>query len=98
LILDEATSAVDSLSERLIHESLEAFVRDRITFIITHSIADSILRLITGIVVLERGRVIAAGKHADLLENCGAYRRLYHAQVDGTASDSLPSGPPWKAA
>jgi subfamily B ATP-binding cassette protein MsbA len=98
LILDEATSAIDSLSERLIHESLEAFVRDRITFIITHSISDSMLKLITGVVVVERGRVIATGKHADLLENCAPYRRLYHAQADGTAEETQASESPGKAA
>lgn len=98
LILDEATSAIDSLSERLIHESLETFVRDRITFVITHSISDSILKLITGVVVLERGRVIASGKHAELLESCGAYRRLYRAQVDGVAGETLAGAPPGKAA
>jgi subfamily B ATP-binding cassette protein MsbA len=87
LILDEATSAIDSLSERLIHQTLETFVRDRITFIITHSISDSILKLITRVVVLERGRVIAAGTHAELLENCAAYRRLYQAQVRGVPTD-----------
>lgn len=98
LILDEATSAIDSLSERLIHESLETFVRNRVTFIITHSISDSMLKLITGVVVLERGRVIATGKHADLLESCSAYRRLYHAQVDGLAAETTPTGSSGQAA
>jgi len=87
LILDEATSAIDSLSERLIHQTLETFVRDRTTFIITHSISDSILKLITRVVVLERGRVIATGTHAELLENCAAYRRLYQAQFHGPQGD-----------
>jgi subfamily B ATP-binding cassette protein MsbA len=98
LILDEATSAIDSLSERLIHQSLETFVGNRITFIITHSITDSILKLITRVIVLDRGRVIAAGKHLELLENCGAYRRLYNARIDATASEMLPGKPPGKAA
>jgi subfamily B ATP-binding cassette protein MsbA len=88
LVLDEATSAIDSLSERLIHQTLETFVRNRTTFIITHSISDSILKLITRVVVLERGRVIASGKHADLVENCPAYRRLYQAQVRGAAGEA----------
>ncbi len=93
LILDEATSAIDSLSERLIHQSLETFVRDRTTFIITHSLSDSILKLITRVVVLERGRVIAAGTHAQLLESCAAYRRLYQAQLSGeTAGDAAGGG------
>src|SRR5204862_8025843 len=98
LILDEATSAIDSLSERLIHQSLETFVQNRITFIITHSISDSILKLITRVIVLERGRVIATGKHADLLEGCGVYRRLYHAQADAPAEETLAGDPPGKAA
>jgi subfamily B ATP-binding cassette protein MsbA len=85
LILDEATSAIDSLSERLIHQTLETFVRDRTTFIITHSLSDSILSLITRVVVLERGRVIATGTHAELVENCSAYRQLYQAQLRGEA-------------
>jgi ATP-binding cassette, subfamily B, bacterial MsbA len=87
LILDEATSAIDSLSERLIHQTLETFVRDRTTFIITHSISDSILKLITRVVVLERGRVIASGSHVELLETCLAYRRLYQAQLSSESSE-----------
>lgn len=98
LILDEATSAIDSLSERLIHQTLEQFVRDRVTFIITHSISDSILKLITRVVVLERGKVIATGKHGELLENCPAYRRLYQAQVRGTSQDRSPNEPDARAA
>lgn len=96
LILDEATNAIDSQSERLIHETLESFVRGRTTFIITHSISPSILNLITRIVVLERGRLLAVGKHSELLENCPAYRRLYHAggteQIveDAQSEDALP--------
>jgi subfamily B ATP-binding cassette protein MsbA len=90
LILDEATSAIDSLSERLIHQTLETFVRDRLTLIITHSVSDSILQFITGIVVMERGRVIARGTHAELLQNCEAYRRLYQARTHGNG-DSAPT-------
>lgn len=99
LILDEATSAIDSLSEKLIHQSLETFVRNRITFIITHSISDSILKLITRVIVLERGRVIATGRHAELLESCASYRKLYHAQASTLpgAAPSAEAGVPVKA-
>src|SRR5262249_7297795 len=83
LILDEATSANDSLSERLVHQTLETFGRDRLTFIITHSVSDSILKLISGVVVMERGRVVAQGTHADLLQKCESYRRLYQARTQG---------------
>jgi subfamily B ATP-binding cassette protein MsbA len=98
LILDEATSAIDSLSERLIHQTLATFVRGRTTFIITHSISDSILKLITRVVVLERGRVIATGTHAELLENCAAYRRLYTAQLRGEAGETSLDDADGKAA
>jgi subfamily B ATP-binding cassette protein MsbA len=95
LILDEATNAIDSQSERLIHATLESFMRGRTTFIITHSISPSILKLITRIVVLERGRLVAAGTHSDLLETCAAYRRLYHAQEAGGDEERTPrSGEP----
>jgi len=83
LILDEATSAIDLLSERLILQTLEDFVRDRTTFIITHTISESILKLITRVVVLERGRLLATGAHSELLESCLAYRRLFHARDRG---------------
>ncbi len=98
LILDEATSAIDALSERLIHQSLETFVRNRITFIITHAISDRILKLITRVIVLERGRVIATGTHAELLESCAAYRKLYHAQNHATETETPPGDLPGKAA
>lgn len=91
LILDEATNAIDSQSERLIHATLESFVLGRTTFIITHSISPSILNLITRIIVLEKGRLTAEGTHAELLENCAIYRRLYHAREhDISPENSVP--------
>jgi subfamily B ATP-binding cassette protein MsbA len=98
LILDEATSAIDSLSERLIHQTLETFVRDRLTFIITHSVSDSILKLITSVVVMDRGRVVAQGTHTELLQNCEAYRRLYQARTQGGSDLPETDTPPAKAA
>lgn len=82
LILDEATSAVDSQSEYLIHQTLRSFVRGRTTFIITHSVSQSVLDLITRIVIMERGKLIAAGTHEELLRNCPAYGRLFHVQFN----------------
>lgn len=81
LILDEATSAIDSQSEYLIHKTLEAFVQGRTTFIITHSVTQSILNLVTRIVVMERGRMLAVGTHAELLASCPAYQQLYSVQT-----------------
>ncbi|MGQ0633061.1 MAG: ABC transporter ATP-binding protein [Planctomycetaceae bacterium] len=96
LILDEATNAIDSQSERLIHEALEEFVRGRTTFVITHSISPGILKLVTRVVVLDRGRLVAQGPHDELLSSCQLYRRLFHAQGprETEAQAPGPSGAP----
>lgn len=79
LILDEATSAADAESETLIHETLKQFVKGRTTFMISHTISNSLLDFVTRIVVMEKGSVIATGTHEQLLETCPIYHRLYHS-------------------
>jgi subfamily B ATP-binding cassette protein MsbA len=79
LVLDEATSAIDAESEALIHETLKEFSKNRTTFLISHSISQSLLDFITKIVVMDRGQVIAIGTHQQLLESCPLYHRLVHA-------------------
>lgn len=86
LILDEATSAIDAQSELLIHQTLMEFVKGRTTFIITHSVTNSVLELATRMVVMERGRLIAVGPHAQLVESCPEYRRLYMVQANQHAA------------
>lgn len=81
LILDEATSAIDAQSEQLIHEALRGFVKGRTTFIITHSVSPSILELVSRVVVMDQGRLIAAGTHEEVLSVCPTYERLYTAQI-----------------
>ena len=81
LILDEATSAIDAQSEVLIHTALKSFVKGRTTFIITHSVTPSVLELVSRIVVMEHGRIIATGSHEQLLANCPQYGRLYQSQT-----------------
>jgi ATP-binding cassette subfamily B protein len=80
LILDEATSAVDTETEREIQQALDNLVRGRTTIAIAHRL--STLRKADRLVVLERGRVVEVGHHTQLLQTPGAYARLHRAQVE----------------
>jgi subfamily B ATP-binding cassette protein MsbA len=79
LILDEATSSLDTESERLVEEALEAAMRDRTTIIIAHRLRT--VRRADRLLVLQRGRVVEQGAHAELLARDGLYARLYRGQV-----------------
>jgi ATP-binding cassette, subfamily B, bacterial MsbA len=80
LILDEATSATDAQSERLIHEALLQFVGGRTTFLITHAVTPSVLELIDKVAVMDHGRLVAFGTHDQVLATCPVYERLFHAR------------------
>ena len=80
-MLDEATSAIDATSEDKIHEVLRSFVRGRTVLMITHSLAPSVLELVTRVVVMDSGRIIATGRHADLLQSCPVYRQAFYARI-----------------
>ena len=85
LILDEATSALDTVSERLVQEAIENLCYDRTTLVIAHRL--STIQKADCIVVLDKGRVIETGTHAELLNKGGAYRHLYNMQFgDGQQS------------
>jgi subfamily B ATP-binding cassette protein MsbA len=79
LILDEATSSLDSESEALIQEGLAALMRGRTTFVIAHRL--STIRGAHQILVLEQGRIIERGTHAELLTYAGRYFELYTRQA-----------------
>ncbi|WP_197453541.1 ABC transporter ATP-binding protein [Caulifigura coniformis] len=79
MILDEATSAADAESEALIHKALKEFAPGRTMLLISHTMSASLLDFVTRIVVMEDGRVLATGRHEDLLRTCSVYQRLYTA-------------------
>ncbi|MCU0879481.1 MAG: ABC transporter ATP-binding protein/permease [Pirellulaceae bacterium] len=79
LILDEATSNLDSESERLIHQSLERLMEGRTAIVIAHRLS-TIVRA-DQIVVLEQGRIVESGTHAQLLEQSGRYRQMVELQM-----------------
>lgn len=78
LILDEATSALDPESERLVQEAIERLMRDRTVLVIAHRLAT--VREADRIVVMEDGRVVEMGSHAELHAQGGLYRRLHDLQ------------------
>jgi ATP-binding cassette subfamily B protein len=82
MILDEATSSIDTRTERLIEKGMDALMKDRTVFVIAHRL--STVRNSNAIIVLEDGRIIERGDHADLLEQKGRYYRLYTGQFELT--------------
>ncbi len=78
LILDEATSSLDSESEAMIQDGLRALMKDRTTFVIAHRLSTIVNS--DQILVLEHGEIVERGTHAELLEKQGRYRELYERQ------------------
>ncbi len=78
LILDEATSSLDSESERLIQSALAAIMTNRTTFVIAHRL--STIRNADAILVVDRGRIVESGSHEALLRKGGIYRKLHDLQ------------------
>ncbi len=97
LILDEATSSVDTRTELLVQHAMAALRSDRTSFVIAHRL--STIRDADLILVMESGRIVERGSHAGLLAAGGAFARLYAAQFEGAVTDpddevTAPAGPP----
>lgn len=99
VILDEATSAVDSESENLIHEAMERLMEGRTVFLIAHRLRSAIDADL--IVVLDDGNIVETGGHAELLSRGGTYAHLLKEQIRGLSLEPALAGneirPPMQA-
>ena len=86
LILDEATSALDSESERIVQLAMANLMKNRTTLVIAHRLAT--VQNADRIVVLERGRIVEAGSHEELLQRGGLYKRLHAIQLSDTTMNA----------
>ena len=75
MILDEATSSIDTRTEKLVQEGMDALMNGRTTFVIAHRL--STVRNSDCIMVLEQGRIIERGSHDELIAKKGRYYQLY---------------------
>ena len=92
LLLDEATSALDANSEKLVQEALNTLMKNRTTLVIAHRLAT--IRQADQIVVMDQGRIVATGRHEELLEKSDLYRSLYELQFhhhDSLSSELIPA-------
>ena len=78
LVMDEATSSIDTATERLVQEGVDEVLKGRISFVVAHRL--STIRRATAILVIERGKVVEQGSHAELLARRGRYWELYTNQ------------------
>jgi ATP-binding cassette subfamily B protein len=81
LVLDEPTAAMDAEAEATVFEHVRAAAGERITILISHRF--STVRMADRIVVLDRGRIVEQGSHAELMDEDGRYARLFSLQAAG---------------
>jgi ATP-binding cassette subfamily B multidrug efflux pump len=92
LILDEATSNVDTRTEVLIQSAMAELMRGRTTFVIAHRL--STIRNADVILMMEHGRIVETGTHHELLAAAGRYAELYHSQFAGRAAHAVAAATP----
>ena len=80
LILDEATSSIDTRTEALIEKGMDGLMEGRTVFVIAHRL--STVRNADAIMVLDHGRIVERGDHEDLLKQKGMYYQLYHGMFE----------------
>ena len=85
LILDEATSNVDTQTERRIQKAMLNLMKGRTCFVIAHRL--STIRNADSIAVLQNGQIVEQGTHADLMSQNGYYAELYRAQFESTPAE-----------
>ena len=90
LILDEATSSLDTEAERLVQQALERLLEGRTVFVIAHRL--STVQRADQILVLHEGRIVERGSHQSLLAEGGLYRHLYELQFSEEDADSGGTG------
>ncbi len=89
LILDEATSSLDSVTEQAIQETLEAVMKGKTVIVVAHRL--STIAHLDRILVFDQGRIVEDGSHAELLSRGGAYQRLWSRQAGGFLLDNAAS-------
>jgi ATP-binding cassette subfamily B protein len=87
LILDEATSQLDSITESQIQESLWELMQDKTTIVIAHRL--STLLDMDRILVFDKGKIVEDGTHKKLLSNNGLYKTLWDAQIGGFLPNNI---------
>jgi subfamily B ATP-binding cassette protein MsbA len=90
LIMDEATSSVDNVAEQHIQAGLEALRKGRTTVVIAHRL--STIERADKIAVMDAGRIVDVGRHAELLARCSLYASLYRFQIDHRAEEAAAAG------
>jgi ATP-binding cassette subfamily B protein len=84
--LDEATSSLDSLTEKYIQDSLDTLMQHRTTLVIAHRL--STLARMDRILVFDKGKIVEEGTHASLMKQGNLYAKMWNMQVDGFLPES----------